>query len=157
MATHRTTGEGENAVTIATIAEGAEPLHLIKLDDEDENEVYRIATSSVNSENKIEYEDGAVTSFTTSGKKIVIKGVDGDVTYALKETEAPAGYNMLTDLFPIAPDKTNTLAAVVKNNAGSVLPSTGGTGTVIFYVVGGILVAGAGVFLAARRKMAGKE
>lgn len=42
--------------------------------------------------------------------------------------------------------------AEVKNNAGSTLPGTGGMGTTIFYVLGAILVLGAGVLLIARRR-----
>ena len=40
----------------------------------------------------------------------------------------------------------------VPNNSGSELPSTGGIGTTIFYVVGAILVIGAGVVLITRRR-----
>lgn len=41
----------------------------------------------------------------------------------------------------------------ILNQSGSVLPSTGGIGTTIFYIVGGILVVGAGVILVTRRRM----
>jgi len=41
----------------------------------------------------------------------------------------------------------------IVNNSGTVLPSTGGIGTTIFYVVGAILVIGAGVVLVTRRRM----
>ena len=41
----------------------------------------------------------------------------------------------------------------VENNSGSTLPSTGGIGTTIFYVIGAILVIGAGVVLVTRRRM----
>jgi len=41
----------------------------------------------------------------------------------------------------------------IENMSGSVLPSTGGIGTTIFYVVGAILVIGAGVVLITRRRM----
>ena len=41
------------------------------------------------------------------------------------------------------------------NKAGRELPSTGGIGTTIFYVIGGILVIGAGVVLITRRRMSG--
>lgn len=44
-------------------------------------------------------------------------------------------------------------AKTVKNNKGSLLPTTGGMGTTIFYIVGAILVLGAGVLLVARRRM----
>jgi fimbrial isopeptide formation D2 family protein/LPXTG-motif cell wall-anchored protein len=45
----------------------------------------------------------------------------------------------------------------VIDNSGSTLPSTGGIGTTIFYIVGGIMVAGAVVFLLTKRRMAGNE
>lgn len=41
----------------------------------------------------------------------------------------------------------------IQNNKGSLLPSTGGIGTTIFYVVGGILVIGAGILLVTKRRM----
>ena len=41
----------------------------------------------------------------------------------------------------------------IENNTGSVLPSTGGIGTTIFYVIGAILVLGAGILLVTRRRM----
>lgn len=44
-------------------------------------------------------------------------------------------------------------AVEVLNNKGTELPSTGGIGTTIFYVVGAILVIGAGVVLVTRRRM----
>lgn len=44
-------------------------------------------------------------------------------------------------------------AADVINQSGSLLPSTGGIGTTIFYVVGGILVIGAGILLVTKRRM----
>lgn len=45
------------------------------------------------------------------------------------------------------------VTATVINNSGSVLPSTGGMGTKIFYVVGAGLIVVAGVLLVSRRKM----
>lgn len=41
----------------------------------------------------------------------------------------------------------------ILNQKGSTLPSTGGIGTTIFYVVGGILVLGAGILLVVKRRM----
>ena len=48
-----------------------------------------------------------------------------------------------------------SLSADVINNSGSVLPSTGGMGTTIFYVVGSVLVVGAGVLLISKKRMNG--
>ena len=45
---------------------------------------------------------------------------------------------------------------IVTNNAGYELPSTGGIGTTIFYVIGTILVIGAGVLLVTKKRMGGK-
>ena len=49
-------------------------------------------------------------------------------------------------------DAPETAWVEVENNKGSLLPSTGGIGTTIFYIVGGLLVIGAAVILVARRK-----
>lgn len=51
---------------------------------------------------------------------------------------------------------TNVFKIDVENSAGSMLPSTGGIGTTIFYVVGGILVLGAGVLLVAKKRMSNR-
>ena len=64
-------------------------------------------------------------------------------------------------LFGDGEDGTVTLNAekadldvTISNQSGSTLPSTGGIGTTIFYVLGGLLVAGAGIVLVARKKAA---
>jgi LPXTG-motif cell wall-anchored protein len=44
-------------------------------------------------------------------------------------------------------------AVEVVNNKGTELPSTGGIGTTLFYVIGAILVLGAGILLVTRRRM----
>lgn len=44
-------------------------------------------------------------------------------------------------------------ALKIVNNQGSLLPSTGGIGTTIFYIVGAILVIGAGVILVTKKRM----
>ena len=50
-------------------------------------------------------------------------------------------------------DNTSVNQIAVQNNSGAELPSTGGIGTTIFYVLGGLLVAGAVVVLFVRRRM----
>ena len=46
---------------------------------------------------------------------------------------------------------------VVVNQAGTELPSTGGMGTTIFYVLGAVLVVGAGVLLVTKKRMSQSE
>ena len=48
---------------------------------------------------------------------------------------------------------TGELDANIQNNQGSVLPSTGGIGTTIFYVTGAVLALGAGILLITKRRM----
>lgn len=106
-------------------------------------------------------------TLTTDDKgKITIAGLDAG-TYYLREIKAPDGYNKLAvDVeVKIEPTKDSTgssmsLAAVtakVENKSGSELPSTGGMGTTIFYVLGGILVAGAVVLLVIKKRMGAEK
>ena len=88
----------------------------------------------------------------TNASSAVIYGLDGDSTYSVRETQAPTGYNKLDADVDVEMNDTNHVQPVV-NNAGSVLPSTGGMGTTIFYVIGAILVVGAGILLVTRRRM----
>ena len=56
--------------------------------------------------------------------------------------------------FIFTSNQTNgTLGTTVENKPGSLLPSTGGIGTTIFYVVGGTMAAGAGVYLISKKRM----
>ena len=48
---------------------------------------------------------------------------------------------------------TGALSGDIVNKKGNTLPSTGGIGTTIFYVLGGILVAGAAVMLITKKRM----
>ena len=117
-------------------------------------------------------EDGSITwpantELTTDANgKIEIKGLDAD-TYYLRETQAPAGYNKLANDVEVKIEptestdgKTLTLTAVtskINNNAGTELPSTGGIGTTIFYVLGSVLVIGAAVLLVTKKRMGAAE
>ena len=86
-----------------------------------------------------------------------------DGTYQLVETKAPAGYNQLTgpQEVKVAGSTTDTMkltaTANVSNQAGTLLPSTGGMGTTIFYVLGFVLVVGAGVLLVTKKRMSQGE
>ena len=117
---------------------------LIKVSDTE----YRVADGA---------ETGAVDSFTTvASGKIVIKGVDLD-KYTLVETAAPAGYNKLKAPVDVTVLNTNVLTVEVPNATGTELPSTGGMGTTIFYVVGAILVICAAVLLITRKRMSNRR
>ena len=55
-------------------------------------------------------------------------------------------------LFSVTPTTFDDISTTIQNFKGSVLPSTGGIGTTIFYVIGGILMVGAGVLLISRKR-----
>ena len=119
------------------------------------------------------------TTLETSGEgDILIKGLN-EGTYYLEETEAPAGYNKLTEAIEVKITATTSVTsgseaveyknrsetfytpatdATVKvlNKAGTQLPSTGGIGTTLFYVIGGGLMAVAAVLLVAKKRMNNK-
>lgn len=109
---------------------------------------------------------GATELVSDTNGKIMVKGLDAD-TYYLEETQAPTGYNKLAEpvMFLIdhagnVKDSNEVDAPVlenktvkVENNTGAELPSTGGIGTTVFYLLGGILTVSAVVLLVAKRRM----
>ena len=133
--------------------------------------VYRIATNK----------DAASTIvYAMEAGSPVIKGLDDNTDYYLYETLAPKGYNLLDGpvQFKITAEYTTDGSALLENyptvkvgtseastnlstnvinKEGSVLPSTGGMGTTLFYILGGLLVVGAGVVLITRKRMSKTE
>ena len=120
------------------------------------------------------------TTYVIEAGTTTIKGLDDSIDYYLYETKAPEGYNLLKDAvkFRITVEyntdgskvdkdyptvevdngvASKKLSTDVINNAGSSLPSTGGIGTTIFYVVGVVLMLGAGVLLITKRRMSAKH
>lgn len=105
------------------------------------------------------------TVVTTDDKGMASFDGVANGTYYLEEVAAPAGYNLLKDPVmvtvngaeAIAAENPNTGALTVtqpvENQSGTELPSTGGMGTTIFYVLGGVLMAGAFVLLVVRKRM----
>ena len=69
----------------------------------------------------------------------------------------PGFWGMTWDGESVDPNDSGIFAQDVINKSGSLLPSTGGIGTTIFYVVGGILVVGAGVLLVTKKRMSKTE
>ncbi|MGE9942085.1 isopeptide-forming domain-containing fimbrial protein [Bariatricus sp. SGI.161] len=119
------------------------------------------------------------------GTTFTFSGLD-DGNYRLTETTTPAGYNTIEPIeFTITAEHdvlsdnpaltslsgnattgeitftSNTtegsLSTDVVNKAGSTLPETGGMGTTIFYILGGLLVLFAVVFLVAKKRMSNME
>lgn len=115
------------------------------------------------------------------GTTFTFSGLD-DGNYRLTETTTPAGYNTIDPIeFTITAEHEvrsdnpaltslsgnattgeitftsdtaeGSLSTNVVNKAGSTLPETGGIGTTIFYVLGAVLVVGAGVVLVTKKRM----
>ena len=78
-----------------------------------------------------------------------------DVTNLDGKSIVTTGNNLGT--FTIDSQKMDSVDTTIINQYGAVLPSTGGIGTTIFYIVGGVLVVGAVVLLIVRRKMGTTE
>ncbi|MCD7981082.1 MAG: LPXTG cell wall anchor domain-containing protein, partial [Clostridiales bacterium] len=75
------------------------------------------------------------------------------VTLTVTQTEED-GTGVITTTQPFSvTNETGTIAATIINESGSSLPVTGGIGTTIFYIVGGVLVCGAVILLVTRRRM----
>lgn len=122
------------------------------------NDVYRVAKKG---------EAGTVTTITSPDSgKFKIQGL-GAGTYYLTETKQPDGYNKLSspvkvvindtgEIFVNSSTTANTGYVKVENKSGTVLPSTGGAGTTMIYLIGGALVLGSGVVLVTKRRVKGK-
>lgn len=92
--------------------------------------------------------------------------------YWLEETAAPKGYNKLAKRIKIEIDKYGNLTidgkklddvtgnpfkkVEVENKSGSLLPSTGGMGTTLIYLIGGALVLGSGIVLMNKKRAKAK-
>ncbi len=114
---------------------------------------------------KVEWVDNRddATEVTTDDKGAASFGGLKNGTYYLEETEAPNGYNMLTAAVAVTINgsdqdvNTLTVTSKVANNTGLTLPETGGMGTTIFYVMGGLLTIGAAVLLVTKKRMSAEK
>ncbi|MBQ6159482.1 MAG: isopeptide-forming domain-containing fimbrial protein [Oscillospiraceae bacterium] len=111
----------------------------------------------------------------TGGTTFSWNGVD-DGHYRITETVTPPGYNTLDPVefdivaehetesqdpqlidvngnpfMPKEGENEGILYGTIVNQSGGVLPSTGGIGTTLFYVLGGMLVLGAGVLMVVKK------
>ncbi len=110
---------------------------------------------------------------TDANGLITFEGL-GAGTYFITELKTKSGYNLLTAPITVVITATpgttsctwtatmngapatfeeNMVKLTVENNKGSVLPFTGGIGTTIFYVIGGLLVCGAVVMAITKKKL----
>ena len=159
----------------------AEGMNQTQYDNPDEKYV-KVSWNKIVLEPAGEGESKKVTIITGSDGIIDVKGLKPG-TYTIKETHAPDGYNKIDTEYTIVIDwdptedgtaatfklGTGTTEGVtlisdsgsanaiyklqVENNKGTELPTTGGIGTTLFYLIGSVLVVGAGVILVARRRM----
>ena len=141
--------------TLSKNSNGGNPIELVKITATEDT--YRVAK---------ETEEAGITKITQvttpENGKFTIQGLDAD-TYYLTETKQPDGYNKLSKAVKIEIDKdgnikvddgtSSTSLVEVENKSGSLLPSTGGRGTTLFYILGAILVVGSGVVLITKKRM----
>lgn len=141
-------------------------------DSVDENNVIKVTGSEGNyvvDPASTTTEFVSVDSITSEGYNLHVNGLAAG-TYYLVETKAPAGYNKLTDPIKVEIKKSTNEAVNawtlfnndknvddkiidVENSTGSILPSTGGMGTIAFTVVATLLVLGVAVsFIRDRKK-----
>lgn len=125
---------------------------------------YRVASAT--EKETTNFTSAVIVSNDTS--KITVNGLKGETSYWLKEIKAPERYNELEEPYKFIMGADNMSATLngtqwgdggvhVINNAGAVLPSTGGMGTTVFYVVGGGLMAVAVVLLVTKKRMENKR
>lgn len=141
---------------------------LYKDSAEDESNVIKVTGSEGKyvvdpTSNTTEFE--SVDSIDDKGYNLHVNGLDAG-TYYLVETKAPEGYNKLTDPIKVTITKDgdtnwtvkkndtaeNDKIIDVENSTGSILPSTGGMGTIAFTVVAALLVLGVAVSFIRDRK-----
>lgn len=126
----------------------------------------------------IDVDAPGVEMFPDNNGNFTIKGLDIG-TYYLKETTTPQGYNTCPVMtiqvsadpnhveaadhasasvtYTLSVGGTATAVNEILNQVGATLPSTGGVGTTIFYVIGSILVIGAVVLLVSKKRMNAAE
>ncbi len=105
-----------------------------------------------------EVKEETVGDKTEKVAKITFTGL-ANGTYTLVEKTVPAGYNEAREIPAITIDAGNysienlSQSKNIVNMAGTELPSTGGIGTTIFYVVGGLLLVVGGVLLVTKKRV----
>ena len=148
------TGLADAVFTLSKKSDGTEPIKLTKTNEN--SNIYKVNNN------------GTITDITTPGDgKFTIQGL-GAGTYYLTEIKQPDGYNKLAKSVKVEIDVNGAITVdgklitgvdklvKVENKTGTVLPSTGGVGTTMIYLVGAVLVLGSGVVLATKRRVKNK-
>ena len=131
---------------------------VLRKQDSESNVLYYHYDTTTNEVKWVATLDEADKMVTDDKGAATFKGLK-DGNYALQEIAAPEGYNLLDHMVTVAIAGSNTdttkltSTKQIENNSGTLIPSTGGIGTTIFYVLGTILLLGAGVLLVAKRRM----
>ena len=142
-----TIGEGEKWVLVEQKTAGSDTAFTFS--GVDDGTYLLVETTTPAGYNSIEPSKFTVTATHTDGDTPAFTSITG--TQITGDGLAPITLGTKTKS---ATDATVTgLKTEILNNEGTVLPSTGGIGTTIFYIVGAILVIGAGVVLVTRRRM----
>ena len=130
----------------------------------DEGKYYKYTAATESAAAQVEWvkNQADATEVTTDTNGAAAFNGLKDGTYKLVETAAPAGYNLLANEVEVTingADATEvdlsslTATAKVENSTGTTIPETGGIGTTIFYVAGGLLVLGAVILLITKKRM----
>lgn len=122
--------------------------------------------AAATNELKVDGKKVIATTGTDGKANFVLEGstkafaFDADLTYYVKETAAPTGYNINDSVFTVNIDITKGVTQVngaAIPNYKPVVPETGGMGTMMFTIGGAALIACAGVlFLIVRKKKSAK-
>lgn len=144
-------GLADAKFTLSKNPNGTDPIKLINKG----SNTYRVAKKD---------ETNTITEvITPDNGRFTIQGL-GAGTYYLTEIQQPAGYNKLSGPVTVVIDENRKVRVgeseanpvKVENKTGTVLPSTGGVGTTMIYLIGGALVLGSGVVLATKRRVKNK-
>ncbi len=129
-----------------------------------EGKYYKYTAATESAAAKVEWVENQTdaTEVTTDNNGAAAFNGLKDGTYYLVETAAPAGYNLLANEVEVTINGAKatevdlsslTATAKVENSTGTTIPETGGIGTTIFYVAGGLLVLGAVILLITKKRM----
>ena len=95
-------------------------------------------------------EDATEVFTSETDGKAAFHGLDAE-NYFLVEKTVPGGYTGV-EKTPVSTKSGNSEDTIIVNTLGKVLPETGGIGTTVFYILGGVLVVSALVVLMAVKR-----